>query len=337
MRQWILKAGASGPDALELRDVAVPEPGPGQVRVRVRAASLNRRDQFVLSDPNYRAACRDLVPVSDGAGEVDALGEGVEAWSVGDRVVSLYFRGWVNGPPHADMGEGLGSLDEDGMLAEHVILPASRIARAPASLDHGQAATLPCAALTAWNALHGDHPVGRGSTVIVLGSGGVSLFSLLLARAAGARVLATTSREDRRHQLSALGASDDVLDYRTTPQWGHAVFERTGGVDRVVDALGWGELGQSLAALRPGGEVAVMGLFSSAGDPPDPALLLGRALVVRGIAVGNAQDYAAMSAFIDAHQVQPPIARIFAFDDAREAYAAQESGELFGKVVITLP
>ncbi len=334
MRRWVLKAGAIDIDGLVLEDVPSPEPGPGEVRIRVRAASLNYRDLLGLKDPSWRAPGRDLVPISDGAGEVDAVGPGVAAWSVGDRVTGLYFRDRLQGPPHPNMGRGLGSLDEDGMLAEQVVLPAVRVVAAPETLSFAEAATLPCAALTAWSAIRGDRPVGPGGKVLILGTGGVSLFALVLARASGAEVIATTSQEAKRARLAALGASD-VINYRDVPEWGRAVFERTGGVDRVVNAAGTGSLNQSMAALRSGGEVAVMGLMTF-GEPLDPMLLMGKALTVRGIAVGDAEGFRAMSRAIDHHRIRPPIDRTFRFEQAKDAYRAQSSPGLFGKIVIDL-
>ena len=334
MRRWILKAGTTDLDGMVMQDAPMPEPGPGQVRVRVHAASLNYRDQLVLQDPGelWRLPGRDLVPVADGAGEIDATGPGVDAWAVGERVAPLYFRDRLQGPPHPGMGMGLGSRDEDGMLAEYVVLPVERVIRAPESLSHAEAATLPCAGLTAWTALQGDRPVGLGSKVLVLGTGGVALFALVLARALGAEVIATTSQEAKKERLAALGASGAV-NYRDIPEWGQAAFELTGGVDRVVNAAGTGSLNQSLAALRPGGEAAVMGLMTF-GEPLDPMLLMGKGVTVRGIAVGDAEGFKALSQAIDTHQVKPPIDRTFRFEDAKDAFRAQSSPELFGKIVI---
>ena len=226
MKRWILKAGATDLEGLVLEDVSMPEPGVGEVRIRIHAVSLNSRDQLVIKGPFGRLSDRDLVPVSDGSGEIDAVGSGVDNWVVGDRVTGLLLP-WLKGSPKAGLGMGLGSLNEDGMLAEYVVLPADRIVPAPASLDYAEAATLPCAALTAWNALYGDHPIKTNSKVLVLGSGGVSLFALL-AQAAGAEVIATSSQNTKMQRLIELGASD-AINYRDNLNWGSAVFERTGG------------------------------------------------------------------------------------------------------------
>lgn len=335
MRRWILKAGATDLDGLFLEDAPMPEPGPGEVRIRVHAVSLNYRDLLTLKDSNWRVPNRDLVPVSDGAGEIDAIGSGVDTWAVGERVTGLYFRDFIQGPPHANMGFGLGSLDEDGMLSEYVVLPAKRIARAPASLDYAEAATLPCAALTAWSALYGNYPIGPDSKVLVLGTGGVSLFALVLARAAGAQVFATSSQDAKLKRLMSLGASD-VINYQDTPDWGKAVFERTDGVNKVVNTVGTGTLNQSLEAVTYGGEVALIGLMAFDDSSSGFGALMSKSATVRGIAVGNAKAYEAMLQAIDTYKVRPPIDRRFRFEDVLDAYRAQSSPELFGKIVIEL-
>ena len=335
MRRWILKAGATELDGLVLEDAPMPEPKAGEVRIRIHAVSLNYRDQFILKEQfGSRLPNRDLVPISDGAGEIDAIGSGVTTWAIGDRVTGLYFA-WLGGTPKAEISFGLGSLNEDGMLSEYVVLPADRVVRAPESLDYAEAATLPCAALTAWNAVFGDHPVGSDSKVLVLGSGGVSLFAMLFARAVGAQVFATSSQDTKLKRWMELGASDGV-NYRDNPEWGKAIFEQTGGVDKVIDAAGTGTLNQSLAALGYRGEVALIGLMTFADAPPEFGLLMAKSATVRGIAVGNAQMYEAMVQAIDTHKIRPPIDRRFRFEDAKDAYLAQSSPELFGKIVIDL-
>lgn len=334
MRRWILKAGAIDLDGLVLEDAPMPEPGAGEVRIRVHAVSLNYRDQLVLKGQfaNHLPA-RDLIPISDGAGVIDAIGVGVTTWAVGDRVTGLLLN-WQRGTP-TDTSFGLGSLSEDGMLAEYVVLSADRVVRAPASLDDAEAATLPCAALTAWNAIHGGYPIDKDSKVLVLGSGGVSLFAMLFARAAGAEVIATSSQDAKLKRWMALGASDGI-NYQDTPDWGKAVFDRTGGVNKVVDTVGTGTLSQSLAALSYEGEVALLGLMSFDDRPLDFMALMSKSAAVRGVAVGSAELYEAMVQAIDRHKIHPPIDRRFRFDDAKAAYQAQLSSTLFGKIAIDL-
>ena len=334
MKRWRLLADRTDLDGMVPGTVPAPEPGPGQVRVRVHAVSLNQRDLITLVAPVFRTPGRDLVPVADGAGVIDAVAPDAAGWSVGDRVTSIYFRDRPSGPPTPTMGAGPGSLDQDGWLAEQVVLPADRVMRAPDTLTLEEAATLPCAAVTAWTALQLQHPVGPGARVLTLGTGGVSLFAVLLARALGAEVFATTSRDDKRPALEALGVAG-VVNYAETPEWGKAMLELTGGVDKVVNAAGLGSVNQSLAALKPGGEVAVMGLFTQ-GDALDPMQIMAKAVSVRGVAVGSAADQHDLFAFVDAHAIKPPVGARFALDDARRAFEALGSAEVFGKIVITL-
>ncbi len=338
MKRWIVKAGSTSLDGLVREDVATPEPGPGEVRVKVRAVSLNRRDHLLLTGA-FQVAEQDFVPVSDGAGEIDALGAGVEGWSFGERVSGAYFPGWKDGPPVENMGWGLGSPGQNGLLAEYAILPADRLTRTPRTLSFDEAATLPCAALTAWTALNGDRPytdpVKPGDKVLVTGTGGVSLFALLLAKAAGASVIATTGDDAKSDKVTALGGSG-VVNYRDVANWGEVARERFGAFDRVVDAAGPGALDQSIAALAAGGEVALMGLYEFADKSPDFIALMMKGGSIRGTSVGSAAAYRDLAAFIDAHEIKPPIARTFAFDDAKAAYRAANAGEDFGKIVIKL-
>ena len=333
MRKWMLKAGATDADGLTLVDAPEPQPGPGEVRIRTRAVSINYRDQLVLGGGPFRTPGRDLTPLSDIAGEIDAVGPGVEGWSLGDRVTDLHFRGWTDGPPKPGMGFGLGAGDEDGVLAEQVVLPASRITRMPRTATFAEAATLPCAGVTAWNGLFAERPIGPGAKLLILGSGGVALSALMLARAAGAQVFATTSQDAKADRLKTMGVVD-VVNYRDTPEWGAAVFGRTGGVDKVLDTGGTGTLNQSLAAVAYGGEVALAGLFDLSGGPPDAFSLLGKGAVIRGLSTGNARMHEALVRGIDAGGLKPTIDRRFAFEDAPSAFRAQIAPELFGKVVI---
>jgi NADPH:quinone reductase-like Zn-dependent oxidoreductase len=335
MRRWILKGSADTIEGLQQETVDMPEPGPGQVRVRMVAASLNYREQLVLSNPGggWRTD-KDLIAVADGAGVIDAVGPGAEAWAPGDRVVTVYLRDFAAWPPNANIGMGLGSLEEDGVLAEYVILAAERVTRAPASLTLEEAATLPCAALTAWTALQQANPVVPGQTILALGSGGVSLFATSFAKALGAKVFVTSSKGDKLSRLIEHGASE-VFDYKTDENWGQTIFDATGGIDKVVNTAGLGSLNQSLKAMAYGGDVAVVGLMTF-GDVIDPAQFLAKGATVRGIPVGSLEGYDAMIRFIDANAIKPVIDARFAFDDAKAAYAAQLSPDLFGKIVIKI-
>lgn len=331
MRRWVVKANVKGLDALVLEHSSVPEPGPGEVRIRVHAAALNARDQFVLNGEEERLLSRDIIPLADGAGVIDAVGSGVQGWSPGDRVTGLYLRDWFQGPPHANIGHGLGAREQDGMLAEYVVLPAKRIARLPASLSFAEGATLTVAAVTAWNALYGKNPISHKSKVLVLGTGGVALFALLFARAAGAEVVMTTSHESKFPRLRALGANA-VVNYKHDPNWGRTIFEMTGGVDKVVELGGTGTLTQSLAAVGFGGEVALSG-FKTVG-PLDSRAMMWRGSSIRGVGTGNAEHYHDLARAIDIHRIRPPIDRRFNFEDTKSAYRAQTSPDIFGKIVI---
>ena len=335
MKRWMLGPDVTDAGGLVLADIDRPEPGPGEVRIRVHAVSLNARDLMVLAGPFGRIPGRAIVPGSDVAGRIDGIGPGVDGWAVGDRVVDLHFRGWSSGPPPPGLKLGLGALDEDGVLAEFIVLPADRIARPPATLTDGEAATLPCAAVTAWNALSGDHPITSGSHVLVLGSGSVSLFALQFAHAAGAEVTMTSREASKAERLLAMGAAH-VIDSTATPAWGQAVVEKTnGGAHKVVNTIGLEALGQSLTAARPGGEVAMVGLRPGDAEPLDPSLLNGKATVIRGISVGSAAMYRALAEVVDMHRIRPVIGARFGFESVREAYAAQAS-DMFGKVVIEI-
>lgn len=333
MQRWMLGPDVTNASGLVIEDVAMPEPGPGEIRVRVQAVSLNARDLMILAGPFGRIPGRAVVPGSDVAGCVDKVGPGVEGWAIGDRVVDLHFRGWVSGRPRSGLKLGLGALDEDGVLAEFIVLPADRVGPAPATLTDAEAATLPCAAVTAWNALYGDHSITAGSRVLILGTGSVSLFALQFARVAGADVTMTSRDTGKAERLQAMGAAH-VIDSLATPQWGQAVLELThGGAHKVVNTIGLGALGQSLAAARPGGEVAMVGLRPGDAGPLDPSLLNGKATVIRGISVGSASMYRDLAEVVDTHAIHPVIGARFGFDRVRDAYAAQAS-DLFGKVII---
>jgi NADPH:quinone reductase-like Zn-dependent oxidoreductase len=213
------------------------------------------------------------------------------------------------------------------------VLDADRVTRMPRSLDFVQAATLPCAALTAWTALTAEHPVTAGQKVLTLGTGGVSLFALQLARAFGAEVTATTSQDAKASRLRELGAVD-VLNYRTTPNWGEAVYTGTGGVDKVVNAAGGDAMTQSIMAVGAGGEIAVMGLFSDGDTPPPLPVLMAKGASIRGTAVGGAAAFSQLIEFIDAHAIKPPVQKTFAFEDVKAAYEMQADSDVFGKITI---
>jgi len=313
-----------------------PSAGPGEVLIRVRACSLNYRDQLIPQGKYMGGPVdRDITPLSDGAGDVMAVGQGVTRFAVGDRVASTFFMNWDDGPAHAGAGPALGASPAPGMLAEYVVLPERAVVPIASSLSFEEAATLPCAGVTAWNALmEGPVAVRPGSWVAVLGTGGVSLLALQIAKAAGARVIATSSSDAKLERVKALGA-DAVVNYKTTPEWGAEVARLTGGVDHVVEVGGQGTLAQSMAAIGFGGEIAFIGVLTQSGsaNPRDMMFKAGR---LRGIFVGSAGMAMRLNAAVDACAIKPVIDRVFAFENVRAAYDYQASPDLFGKVVITI-
>lgn len=337
MRQWIISAGSTSLSDLKLIETETPQPGAGEVLVRVRACSLNYRDQIIpLGFYMGGVVQADTVPLSDGAGEIAAIGEGVTSLAVGDRVAGIFFQDWMDGPPNPGMGVALGAPPAPGMLQDYVVLPEHGVVRLAETLDPVEAACLPCAGVTAWNALmEGPRPVKAGDTVLVLGTGGVSLFALQIAKAAGATVIATSSSDEKLERVRALGA-DHVINYRTTPDWGaEAARLAGGGIDKVVEVGGAGTLKQSIAAVGFAGEIALIGVLTREGDT-NPHGLMFKGASIRGIFVGSKGMAQRLNAFIDAHGIKPVVDKAFAMKDALDAYAYQSSAGLFGKVAITL-
>jgi NADPH:quinone reductase-like Zn-dependent oxidoreductase len=329
--------GAFGLDHLALAERAEPLPGPGEVRVRLRAASLNYRDLMMVRGEYNPRQPLPLIPCSDGAGEIDAIGEGVTGWKQGDPVVVLFAQGWLAGGPERERVRRTLGGPLDGTLAEHIVVSSDGVARFPEGMTYGEAACLPCAGLTAWSALFELGSVKPGDTVLVQGSGGVSTFALLFARAAGARVIATTSSEEKAERLRAMGAFA-VVNYRTTPRWGRAVRELTGGVgvDHVVEVGGAGTLGESLDAVRLGGTVSVIGVLASSRQQVDVTPILMKQVRVQGVLVGHRDGFLAMSRCLVEHRIKPVIDRVFPLEDTRLAFEHLASGGHVGKVGIAI-
>jgi NADPH:quinone reductase-like Zn-dependent oxidoreductase len=336
MKQWRVSKGATSFDDLQMIEAPKPVAGPGELLIRMRACSINYRDQLIPKGQYMGGVVdRDITPLSDGAGEVEAVGDGVSAFKAGDRVAGTFFQNWYSGPAHAQAGPALGAPPAAGMLSEYVVLPERGVVRLASSLSFEEASTLPCAGVTAWNALmEGAVSVKPGSWVAVLGTGGVSLLALQIAKAAGARVIATSSSDEKLARVKALGA-DITINYRTTPDWGVEAFRQTGGVDHVVEVGGQGTLAQSMQAVGFNGEIAFIGVLSRDGNASvrDMMFKAGR---LRGVFVGSGQMAERLNAAMDSSAIKPVIDRVFAFDDARAAYDYQASPELFGKVVIRI-
>lgn len=322
-----------GLEALRVAERPEPQPGPGQVRVRVRAVSLNYRDLLVVTGQYNPKMPLPRVPCSDGAGEVEAVGDGVTCVRPGDRVAGIFMPAWIAGELDETKARSALGGAVDGLLAEQVILPAEGLVPIPAHLSFEEAATLPCAAVTAWNGLI-EGGLRPGETVLLLGTGGVSIFALQFARMTGARAIITSSNDEKLGRARELGA-DETINYRTTPDWDRRVRELTDGrgVDHVVEVGGAHTLGQSLKAARMGGHIALIGVLSGGGEV-NPVPILMKHLHIRGIYVGSRSMFEAMSRAIAQHQLRPVIDRVFPFDEAPAALHYMQSARHFGKIVI---
>lgn len=323
-------------DSLSILEADIPRPGPGQVLVKMRAASLNYRDLFILQGLYPGVDSKDLIPLSDGAGEVVETGADVDRFAVGDHVIGTFFENWISGrlQPHY-FGRTLGGTCA-GVLAEYRLFPQESLVAKPAHLSFEEAATLPCAALTAWNALfEGPAPLRAGERVLVLGTGGVSVFALQLAKAAGAEVIATSSSDAKLERAKALGAST-LINYRTHPDWDQQVRTATGGagVEHVVEVGGPGTLQRSIATLAQNGQAHLIGVLT--GGEINPLPLLFTTSSVRGVFVGSREMFESMNRVISLHKIQPVIDRVFGFDEARAALAHQQSQTHVGKVVVRI-
>ncbi len=325
-----------GLDGLSRRPQPLPEPGPNQVVIRMRAASLNRRDLMLMEGTYPLPANPGVIPLSDGAGEVVAVGPGVTRVAVGDRVSSTYYPYWIDGPQRlAHVLEQFG-VNHDGWLAGYVVRGQESVVRMPEHLTDAEAASLTCAGVVAWAALTRPVPVGPGETVLTVGTGAVALFAVQFARMHGARVICVTSSDQKAERLRELGA-DETIDRTATPDWADTVLELTGGdgVEHVVDAVGRPTLPKSVACGAFNARITLVGAFS--GPQPDPDPFGGRYLSIRRIAVGSRADYEAMTRAIALHGTRPVIDREFEFDEAAEAYRYFRDGNPFGKVIVRSP
>jgi NADPH:quinone reductase-like Zn-dependent oxidoreductase len=324
----------AGPDGIRLEELPSPTPGPGEVLVRIRAVSLNYRD-LMISRGVYNPRLRlPLIPLSDGAGEVAVTGAGVTRFKPGDRIAASFMPAWVGGQLDDSKARSALGGDADGVLAEEVVLPQEGLVRIPEHLGFEEAATLPCAAVTAWHALVVGGSIKPGDTILTLGTGGVSIFALQFARLAGARVIATSSHDGKLERLGEFGASE-LINYKTTLEWDKRVRELTGGVgvDQIVEVGGAGTLSRSLRAIRLGGYIALIGVLSGLGEV-NPMPILMKSVRVQGIFVGSRSMFEAMNQAIQVNQLHPVIDRVFEFADAVAAIKHMESGNHFGKVVI---
>ena len=321
---------------LTLVDLPDPvEPGYGEIAVRLRASSLNYHDYAVVK--GMIPTEENRIPMSDGAGEVTAVGEGVSEFKVGHLVVSTFFPDWLDGTPPEDGFKRVPGDGIDGYAVEQVVGPTTSWTRAPEGYNAAEAATLTCAGLTAWRALFVDGDVKPGDTVLVQGTGGVSIFALQFAKAAGATVIATSSSDEKLERLKELGA-DHLINYKEVEAWGPKVLELTGGkgVDCVVEIGGSGTLDQSMMATRIGGHVALIGVLAGFAGPVQTALLMAKNLRVQGLTVGSRQHQLDMIAGIEANGIKPVLDKHFPLADLADAFRHQESGAHFGKIIVDI-
>ena len=323
-------------DALEWVDIdAAAAPGPGEITVDLKASSLNYHDYAVVKGMIPTEPGR--IPMSDGAGIVSAVGDGVTEFAVGDQVVSTFFPDWLDGRPPSSAFTRVPGDGIDGYAREAVTAPTHWFTRAPSGFSHADAATLTCAGLTAWRALFVDYAVKPGDTVLVQGTGGVSIFALQFAKAAGATVIATSSSNEKLERVRELGA-DHLINYKEVEAWGPKALEITGGrgVDCVVEIGGAGTLDQSMLATRVGGHVALIGVLAGFAGPVQTALLFSKNLKVQGLTVGSRAMQQDMIAAIEANGIKPVISDTFALADLADAFRHQESGSHFGKIAVEI-
>jgi NADPH:quinone reductase-like Zn-dependent oxidoreductase len=334
MRYWSFEDGF-GLEQLTLRHGATPEPGPRDVVLEMQAASLNYRDLVVMRGQHGRRVVPPLIPLSDGVGRISGMGRDVDGFKIGDRVAPCFYQHWQGGSPPADLERGRLGGPLDGVLATHRVFPASGLVRVPDNLDDAEAATLPCAGVTAWSALNEPRPMRPGETVTILGTGGVALMALLLAKTAGCRTIVTTSSAERAARVEALGA-DFVIDRNATPDWSKAVREITGGTGchRVLELGGAATMDGSVKAVCTGGSIILIGNVTGNTAELFLPLVLTRRLSLHSVSCGAREAFTALVGAIEMHDIKPVIADIFAFEDAPDAYRAFEAGAHFGNICI---
>jgi NADPH:quinone reductase-like Zn-dependent oxidoreductase len=327
--------GAFGLENLKLVERPDPSPGPGEVVLRMRAASLNYRDIMTVNGTYNPRQPLPLVPCSDGVGEVDKVGEGVSLVREGDRVATLFSQGWMGGRPTIERLRATLGGPIDGTLSELMVLPETGVIGVPEHLSDEAAATLPCAALTAWSALVEVGNVAAGDTVLVQGTGGVSIFALQFSQLLGARVIVTSSRDDKLERARKLGAWQ-TINYREDASWGKTARSMTGGdgVDLIVEVGGAETLEQTLRAISTGGTVAVIGVLSGAAAALNIASILMQNVTLQGILVGSKERFERMNRAVAHHRLEPVVDRIFPFAETVEAFAHMAAGRHFGKVCI---
>ena len=336
MRAYAI-TNAFGIDNLNAVERDPPKPGPGEVVMQVRACSLNYRDLLMVRGEYNPKQPLPLVPLSDGAGEIVAIGDGVTKVGIGDKVTTLFSPYRQGGrPTRATISKNLGG-PLDGALQEQLLLPADGVVPMPAHLGFEQAATLPCAGVTAWNALAAQGQLQRGDTVLTIGTGGVSIFALQIAKLMGMRVIVTSRSAKKAERARELGA-DFCIDTSATPDWPKEVRKLVGGegVDQVIEVGGVGTLEQSIRAVRPGGQVSLIGVLAGNAKPLNLTPVLMQNIRIQGVFVGDAQVATAFAHAVAKEKLTPVIDRVFPASEVREAFRFMERGDHFGKIVVTL-
>lgn len=326
-----------GLDAIEVVERPDPSPGPGEVLVRMRAVSLNYRDLLMVNGAYGRgpATTGPITPFSDGCGVVEAVGAGVTRFAPGDRVSTLFFQGWISGPPTVEkLTTSLGN-PIPGAGRELAVFSEQGLSKVPDFLTDLEVSTLPCAALTAWRALFEDARLIPGDAVVLQGTGGVSIFGLQFAHAAGYRTLITSSSDEKLARARELGA-DETVNYRTTPEWATPVRTFTGGrgADFVMEVGGGGTIEQSMRAVKIGGHISIIGVVAGAAAPFNPAALIGNGAKLQGVSVGSRDMFEAMCRAIKQHRIRPVVDKVFPWTEVRAAFEAMRGGEHFGKIVL---
>jgi NADPH:quinone reductase-like Zn-dependent oxidoreductase len=335
MKAW--RIPAFGIDKLSLDEVPALQPGPGQIVLEVHAVSLNYRDLMTVKGAYNPKLQPHRIPCSDGAGTIAAIGQGVTRVAVGDRVAGIFFQHWLDGDPAAEKFKGALGGDIDGTLAQQILLHEDGVVKIPDHLSFEEAATLPCAGVTAWNAVVTAGRVKSGDTVLIQGTGGVSCFALQFAKALGARVIGTSSSAGKLRRAADLGL-DAGHNYREDPEWARWAVSQTGGrgVDLTVEVGGAGTFQQSLAATRTGGVITQIGVLSGREQSLTITPILHKMLQIRGIYVGSRQHFLEMNRAIAQTGLRPVVDRVFSFGEAREAFTTMENASHFGKIVISV-
>lgn len=338
MKAYVIRAGSTSPQGLELIEREEPQAGPHDILVKMRAASLNFRDLAIMAGKYIGGpVARDTIPLSDGAGEVIAVGADVTRFSIGDRVAGTFFRNHIDGPPAMMFDRSLGS-PLDGNLCEYAVFNEQDAVLIPANLSYEEASTLPCAGVTAWHALMAaGKPLQAGQRVLTLGTGGVSMLALQIARAAGAEVISTSSSDEKLARARELGAHH-TINYSANPEWHENVMAMTAGkgVDCVVEVGGAGTLARSMQSIGYGGKISMIGVLSGfEGDTnPHPVMFKGGSM--HGIFVGNRSMFEALNRAIEINDIHPAIDKVFSFDEAAGAIAHMHGQSHFGKIVIAI-